>query len=294
MSTKPSSQKQTTTSKSPEQTQWMGKALDIYGPTLGQGENIFQGQRVAGFTPTQEQALDVKGFLEKFKPYQDIPMFGETGTALSGLLEGSMGAQPYTPEQSRDLFERIYQKPAEKYYQEETLPSIREAYSGPAFFGSGRAKAQMEGAQDLGDWLGAKRGEFDFSIEQTNRAAEEAKANRALGAVGPALQFGQMPTQEARSRLGGQRDVFAFAGAEQAQKQAEINSAIQRFAEENRITSSEDMQILLALLGMDYGAGAGSSRGAGLGYQAISGLAGGFGSGMGYGIGSNLAGPGPG
>jgi hypothetical protein len=95
----------------------------------------------------------------------------------------------------------------------------------------------MEGAQDLQDWLGTKRGEFDWNIEQQNRAAQEAQANRALGAVGPAMQFGQMPTQEAKARLGGRSDVFAFAGAEQAQQQAQINTAIQKFAEENQAQS---------------------------------------------------------
>lgn len=290
MSTSPSSSKQVTTSKSPEQTKWMGEALDVYGPTLGQGENIFQGDRIAPMTETQTQASDVQGFLDRFAPYRDMPMFGETGTALSGVLSGATGAQKITPEATESYYKGVIEDPARKRHEEDVLPALRESFAGPGFWNKARAKEQFESTQDLSNWLGEQRASLEWDVGETNRQIEEAKAGRALSAIGPGIEYGQVPTREAQQRLAGRAGVFDLAGAPQKQEQAEINMAVQKFAEENRITSQEDMQILLALLGMDYGSAVGKSEGAGLGYSALSGLAGGFGTGMGFGIGSNLPG----
>ncbi len=49
--------------------------------------------------------------------------------------------------------------------------------------------------------------------------------------------------------------AFDLASVEQRQQQAEIDAAIQRFAEENRITDPENLSILLSLIGMGGAAG---------------------------------------
>jgi len=231
----------------------LDKALQLYAPQLGAYEP-YGGQRVAGLTGTQQEALGgAGGFLDAFSAGKDIPLYGEGGQALQGLLSGQTGAQPITPEMSQDLFSRIYEQPSMQRWQEFGLPGIKEAYSGPGYWSSARAGGEALGARNLSDWLGGKQGEFMWDIEQANRGVEEAKAGRALSALGILPGYAGMPTSEAQQRLAGRGGVFDFAGAEQRQEQAEINAAIQEFAEQYRIADPESMSILMALLGMPYG-----------------------------------------
>lgn len=282
------------TSYLPAQADWLTKALGTYGPTLGQGENIFQGQRVAPFTGTQEAALGGLGdYLNIFSAQRDMPLFGEAGTSLSGILKGATGAEPLNAQQTSDFFRRVYEDPAKKRWSEDIRPLAREEFAGPGFWGSARAKAVTETGQDLSDWLGTQRGQLEWDVLRRNQELQEEKARRAQTGISQAMAYGQLPTQEAQQRLQGRGGVFDFAGAQQRQQQTEINAAIQKFAEENRITSKEDMDILMALLGLSYKSTTGMDSGAGLGYAMLANDAGGTISGAGSalkGIGSFLAG----
>lgn len=251
--------KSSSETRTPEQKKWLGTALGIYGPELGKGEDVYGGQRVAPFSETQKGALgSVQGFLDTFGAQRDMPLFGETGTALAGILAGRTGAEKITPEATQSYYQRAIEKPAMKRWSENIRPTIKESYAGPGYWSSARAKAEMEGAQDVGDWLGEQRGQLEWDVGTANRAIEEAKAGRALAGIQPAMAYGQLPTQEARQKVGALGDIYGFGTAEQQQRQTEINAAIQKFAEENRITSQEDMDILMALLNMNFGR-AGSS-----------------------------------
>lgn len=287
MSTDKGGSKQVSTSYTPEQRQWLSKALNIYGPTLGQGEKIFQGERVAPLTETQTKATDVQGFLDRFAPYRDMPMFGETGTALSGILSGTTGADYITPEATGKYFKGAIEDPARKEYRENVLPAIRESFAGPGFWSGARANEQAESAQDLADWLGTQRAGLEWDVLQSNRAIDEAKAGRALSAIGPGIQYSQAPTQEALSRLAGKAGAFELASVPQQQRQAEINATIQKFQEEGRITSQEDLNILMALLNMNYSSGVASNEPPGLGYVALSNMLGSAGKSFGTELGSN-------
>lgn len=227
-------------------------ALNLYTPQLGSYQP-YQGDRVAGMTGTQTQALGGAGdFLNQFSAYRDIPLYGEGGSALQGLLSGQTGAKPISPEISSQFFSEMYEQPARQRYAEFGRPAIKEAYSGPGYWSSARAGAEAKGARDLGDWLGGKQGEFMWNVEQSNRAIEEAKAGRALSAVGQLPGYATLPTTEARNRLSGRAGVFDFAGAEQNQRQAEINAAMQSFADEFRIADPGTMDMLMRLLGFEY------------------------------------------
>lgn len=279
MSTKESASKQTSTSYTPEQQKWLGEALSVYGPQLGRGENIYQGERIAPLTGTQTSALAQGGdYLSQFSASNPIPLYGETGTALTGLLSGTTGAKELSPLEASNVFEASRATPARKTWSEYTKPTTEEAFAGPGFWSSARAGEVSKSRSDLESDLAAKRSEYLWNIEETNRQLAEAKAGRTLSAVPLAETYGQIPTQEALNRLTGTQGVFGFASAEQTQRQNELNSAIQKFAEENRITSTEDMQILLSLLGMNYSTSTGTAEGAGLGYSILSGLAGGAGA----------------
>lgn len=268
------------TSYTPKQKKYLHKALDVYGGQLGQGENIYQGLRVAPMSEQQKGLMGTStGYLNAFAPGGDMPLYGDLQTTLSNTLAGRTGAQPITQQQTSDYFSRVYEKPTAKTWAEDIKPGIEEQYAGPGYWGSARAGAVTKGAQDMADWLGEQRGQVSWDVLQANRQAQESIAQRQLSATEPAMRAAQLPTQEARQRLAGAQGVYGMLGQEQAQRQAEINASVQKFAEENRITSQEDMQILLTLLGMNYSSA--ESRGPGLGYQTISQLAGGAGQALG-------------
>ena len=122
------------------ETEWKKKALDIYGPTLGQGQVPFAGERLAPMTPTQTQATDVQGFLEQFAPYRDMPMFGEGQEALSGILSGKTGAAPITPEATEAYIKGSITDPRRRAFERFEAPAIREEFAGPGYWGSGHSQ----------------------------------------------------------------------------------------------------------------------------------------------------------
>ena len=286
MSTKEASSKERTTSTSytPEQKEGLTQALQTYLPTLGQGQPSYGGERVAPWSDFMGNTMSqVKGFLDSFKPGGGMPLFGDMGTALKGILNQTIGAPLQSLEQAAKTFGETRIDPARKQFGEYTAPLIREEFAGPGYWGSARAGAVTKGATDLEDALRAEQSQFLWDTEMTNRALQEARAQRSLAGVPLAMQYGQLPTLEAQNRLAGMRDIFGFGQMEQAQRQAEINADIQRFLEQNRITDPENIQIILSLLGMPYttSTGTASQSGAGLGYSMLSNLAGGLGTGMG-------------
>jgi len=253
--------KESSVAKTPEQTEWLTQALDLYGPTLGQGQKSFPGDRVAPLTETQTQASDVQGFLDKFSPYRDMPMFGETGSALQGALSGTTGATPISQGQADEYFNQVTAAPAAARWEKFTKPGIREEFAGPGYWGGARAGAVTQAGTELSNWLGTERAQLGWDVAQSNQGIAEAKAGRALSAIGPGMQYGQAPTQEAQQKLQGRQDIFNLASVPQQQQQAEINAAMQQFAEANAITDPEDLKTLMTLLGLNFSTASGSSSG---------------------------------
>ena len=275
------------TSYTPEQKEWLTQAMGTYGPELGQGQESYPGARVAEFTPDQKAAMGgLGGFLDTFSAGRDMPMYGQTGQALEGILGGQTGAQKITPQQTQDYFQRSIQEPAQRQFSEYTRPLIREEYAGPGFWGSSRAGAVTKAGQEMGDWLGEQRGQLEWQAGETNRAIDEAKAGRALAGVPLGMQYGQMPTQEAGARLAGRQGVFGFAGAEQQMQQQKINVSMQKFQEGKNLTDEDNLNILMGLLGMSYSQGTGESWGASPGYEMMKSFGQSYGSSMGQGLGA--------
>jgi len=80
------------------------------------------------------------------------------------------------------------------------------------------------------------------------------------------MQFGQVPAQEvqnnlqiAAQQLGGLNEIFGIGSAQQTQQQAELQSEIMKFAEENSITDPENLTILMQLLGLNFSSGSSKS-----------------------------------
>ena len=254
-------------SYTPEQKKWLGTALSTYGPQLGGGENVYGGQRVADFSPLQNASLQqAQGFLGQFSPDRGMPLFGQTGTALQDILSGNTGADLLSMGQANQSFEQQYANPAYRNFTQNTSPLIQEQFAGPGFWSSARAGAVGDAASDLGSQLESQRAGYLWDTEQANRQIQEAQAGRQQAGVNQAMQYGMLPTQQALAGLQGTQSAYGMGQQQQQQEQQQINADIQQFAEQNRITSQEDMAILLSLLGMNYSTSSGSSSQSSIGF----------------------------
>lgn len=254
-----------------EQNEWLKKALALYGPELGQNENVYQGDRVADFADLQRNVLGNAGnFMNIFSTPQSTgtPLFNETGQSITGLLSGNTGAQKITGQQAESYFTDKIKDPTMRMLKEDILPTVNEGYAGGDFFGSARGKARDAVTTDVANSLTQQKADLNWNVLQNNQAIDESKANRTLSTLGSAMQYGQMPAQEtlnnlqiAASQVEGLNELFGFGQAEQTQQQQELTAAIAKFAEENQITDPNNLSILLSLLNMNYSTSNASSSG---------------------------------
>ena len=278
------------TSFTPTQEKWLNKALDIYGPKLGQGQPQYEGPRVANFSPQQEALTNVQGYQDAFNSNRAMPLFGETGTAIADAMSGKTGAQPLDINQANQVFQQTRANPSYEDFNRFLTPSIQESYAGPGFMGSAKGQAVTQAGTDLAKNLDVQRSSFLWDTENANREIANQNANRQLLAADKGMQYGQLPTQEAQARLTGQTGAFNLASAEQMQRQAVIDTEIQKFAEKYRITDPETLSAIMAFLGFTYSTSInkGSATGPGFGYAVGSSLAGGVGTGLGEAMGTKL------
>ena len=141
---------QGTRSRSKSQTQsqsFTGEQADVLGQFLarqrtriGSGQPSFKGDRVAGFSDLQEQALAL---------------------APETLFR--------TPEQEADLFKFGIEEPARKRFLQETVPLIREEFAGPGFFGSARAQETVRAGENFATGLESSRQDLRRETEGINR-----------------------------------------------------------------------------------------------------------------------------
>lgn len=181
----------TTNTKTKLQNEYIDKAINLYGPELGQNNNVYDGQRVADFTDMQNKVFD----------------FADNG----GFIR--------TPEQTDSYFASAIKNPSLKNYNEITNPAVKEAFSGPGYWGSGRAGAEAKAGQDLADNLNTQYAQLRWDVDEVNK--QGAQQQMSLGSM------------------------------QQQQKQNQIAADMQKFAEENQITDPQNLSILMSLLGMN-------------------------------------------
>lgn len=273
------------------QTLWLDKLLNQYGPEVGQGQESYPGTRVAPLTGVQQGILSALGNWQQYlQPTTSTPMYGQTGAALSDILSGEMGAEPYTEESVNQLFKSAYEAPTMKTWSEYTKPEIQEAYSGPGYWSTARMNAVSKGAEDVADTLASQYGQLRWDTETANKALAEAKAGRALSAIPTAIQYNEEPISQALSGLSGLSSMYGLASAGQQQQQAEIMAAMEKWAEENQITDPQVLSTMLSLLGMNFGSNSDEKAGQGLGYDAANSFFSQLGKGAEAFVGSTIAG----
>lgn len=244
----------------PEQASWLKSVLGTYGGQVGQGQQSYEGVRVAPLTTQQQGLLGSVGDWSKYlTPTTTSPLYAQTGATLSNLLSGEMGAEPYTQPALDELFQAAYAAPARKTWSEYTKPEIQESFSGPGYWSTARMNAVSKGAQDLADTLTSQRAQLGLQAEQTNKQLQEAAAGRALAAIPLTSEYLTQPQSQALSGIQGTQALYGLASKEQAQNQAQIASDMQRWAESQNITDPEVLSTVLSLLGMNYSSSRGSS-----------------------------------
>jgi hypothetical protein len=264
-----STSKSESQSKTAAQFTQIDKLIGMYGGLMGQNEKVYQGDRVSPLTDIQQTAITGAGNYGDYlsTPQQaGTPLFNETGQATRDLLAGDRGASKFTDQDISSYFSGKYYQPAMTSLKKDINPMIDEAYAGPGFFGSGRSQARVKASQDVNDRLAGQWADLNWNALQQNQALDEASANRSLSTLDPAMRFGQVPAQEiqnnlqiAAQQIGGLGEIFKFGQADQSQAQAELESEIMKFAEENNLTDPGDLAIMLTLLGMNFQTSKGSS-----------------------------------
>jgi hypothetical protein len=181
----------TTDNKTELQKNYIDKAINLYGAELGQNDKVYQGQRVADFTDLQNKVFD----------------FADNG----GFVR--------TPEQTDSYFASVIKNPFLKNYNEVTNPAVKEAFSGPGYWGSGRAAAEAKSGQDLADNLNSQYAQLRWDVDEANK--QGAQQQMSLGSM------------------------------QQQQQQNQIAASMQKFTEENQITDPQNLSVLMSLLGMN-------------------------------------------
>lgn len=95
-------------------------------------------------------------------------------------MRGRLGQPAYeiTPEATENFYQQSIVAPTMREWEKTTRPTIKEAYSGPGYWGSARANEESDAAQNLAISLGAKRGELGYADEMARREALTGAANR--------------------------------------------------------------------------------------------------------------------
>lgn len=175
----------------PKQKSYLDKAIDLYGSQLGKNNTTYLGNRVADFNPIQNKVFD----------------FANNGGFIT------------TPQQTADYFNSTVKTPTLKNLNETVLPAVKEAFSGPGYWGSGRANAEVKAATDTADKLNTAWGNLNWDTQQANKQ--------------------------------GAKDMYQVGSTQQQQAQNQINADMARFAEQNQITDPESLNILMSLMGMN-------------------------------------------
>ena len=100
----------------------LNEAVNLYAPTVGEGQESYTGQRVAGLTSGQLEASDLGGWSQYLQPYAPTQMYNQTGDALSGILSGQSGASPIGQDELDQFFASTYEDPARRNYEQFVKP----------------------------------------------------------------------------------------------------------------------------------------------------------------------------
>jgi len=211
-------------------------------PELGRGVTPYQGERVPGIQPLQQQGFDImQGFMPNAGQFQDFttqalsqydPAQGMRAQELgAGALENVL--KPFDPSGATEMWEKSWKQPALNMWRDEVMPSIMEKgvrKGGTADSGPMKRELARSG-EDLTTNLSAQLANLLYSGEQAQMGRQMQGLPEAYrGAMTPTdvlgqkLQIGQYP-------LNIMNQALQVGGQQQQQVGAEHGAAQQEWTE---------------------------------------------------------------
>lgn len=103
--------------------------------------------------------------------------------AVNQVLSGKPSYE-INPEATEQFYQESIKPGYMKEWEEVTLPTLKQQFVGPGYWGSARANAITEGSEDLATTLASKRAELMYQDELARRAAAESAASRQAALTG--------------------------------------------------------------------------------------------------------------
>jgi hypothetical protein len=196
---------------------------------------FFPNQTYAGFTPQQEQALQ----MTEQRALAGSPLTREAQSQLQRTLQGEfLGANPYLNSMVDASTRGITQR-----FAETTMPSVQSSLGRAGRYGNNAATQQLfTNAQRT---LAQQLADTEANIRGNAYASERQLMNAAIGQA-PALAAQDYADTARLAAVGEQR---------QAMNQAGINEAMQRYQYENNIDQEQLDQFLARITGISPQAG---------------------------------------
>lgn len=229
----------TTTTAAPWYEAGMKDLLQRTQTQVNQGMPIYQGPRVAQFSPWQQQGMDATAAAMKNPMAQNSAITGlAANTALaSGEFMNNLSSVP-----GIEAMRQSIRNSVGGMLTEDFLPAIADTgIAGGGLGGTRQGVAQGIAGGKAADAIAAGIGNIDFGAWQ----ALLGQQNNALNRVGEMIQTQAMPGQ-----------ILTGVGAQQqAQEQANIEAARQKFVEQTNAP-----YLLLDQLRASLGLGGGGSQ----------------------------------
>jgi hypothetical protein len=197
------------------------------------------------------------------------------GLAYNQVMQKMLEGQPaydVSPEAAQMYFEKVVKPQYMRNLEEVVLPKIKEAYAGPGYYGSSRARAMTRAAEQTAQSLDEAYGKLMYNEELAKRQALENAMNRSL------------KTEQLYSTELGQAGQLA-----RSIEQERVASDLQKFLMGEEVNGKRSpyyhpaVNLALSLLGFSpyVYMQKSKSSGSGLGYSMLTGMSRGLGSALG-------------
>lgn len=111
---------------------------------------------------------------------------------LTNIASGQAGGQP-NDAAFEDMWKTAILAPAEKKFEETTLPSIGQSFVGPGYWGGVRSEAESTARQDFDARMDAERSRLVWANELENRRSTQFGQQLSLASISPYMQALNLP-----------------------------------------------------------------------------------------------------
>lgn len=175
---------------------------------IGQGAEVFGGQRVAGLSGLEQQLGNTFGGL--------APQIGDAFSgSLQGFNQASQGLQGFLGDFNEGNFQSSVVDPSVRNFQQNVIPGITERFSNVAGSSGVLQNAVAQAGGDLASNLAFQRGQArnQFDANKLNASGQLANQSQGLGNLGLNFanavgSFGGLQRNIEQAGLGAQQDIF--------------------------------------------------------------------------------------